>query len=404
MFFHQYCYAGYIPWRMKAYNFINFIGMNKASKYHWFFKYRLYHIPFWIAYHILWWTINIGNFGDVIHNVFFSAYSYKFLFYVVFEALGVYFNLYYLMPKLLEKERFTEYAVFVLLTIVGVAVCMVPGYYFSAWVSGNSFEAMYYHKPQEYMFFFQMNTLPSSAAAMTLGMSVKLAKNWMQTKKHQQLLEKEKLETELKFLKSQFNPHFLFNSINSIFVLIHKNADMASEALAKFSELLRYQLYECNEAQISLRQELSYVKNFIELEQLRQEHNIHPNIVIDERNTANLRIAPFILTPFIENAFKHVSKRNDKANWIKMHLSVDEQQLHFEITNSISAHYHSSTELMPYKGIGLNNVQRRLNLLYPEKHTLIITKSNGNFTVQLQLQLQEKKIAAHTSELELSHV
>lgn len=296
------------------------------------------------------------------------------------------------------------YAVLVLLTIVGVAACIVPGYYFSAWISGNSFETMYGRDPKAFLYFFQINTLPSSAAAMTLGMSVRLAKNWIQAKKHQQLLEKEKLETELQFLKSQFNPHFLFNSINSIFVLIHKNPDMASEALVKFSDLLRYQLYECNEAQILLKQEISYIENFIELEKLRQEHNLKTNIAIDERCSGDLFVAPFILMPFIENAFKHVSKRKDEANWIDMHLNLDEQQLHFEIKNSTSANYHPSTELMPYKGIGLNNVQRRLNLLYPDKHILMITKSDDVFSVQLQLELQERKLAEHTPAIALSLV
>ncbi len=119
------------------------------------------------------------------------------------------------------------------------------------------------------MYYFQINALPSSVAATTLGMSIKLTKNWIQSRRREQELEKEKLETELKFLRSQFNPHFLFNTINSIFVLIHKNPVMASESLAKFSDILRYQLYECNEHCIPLGQELNYLENFIELQRLQ---------------------------------------------------------------------------------------------------------------------------------------
>lgn len=102
--------------------------------------------------------------------------------------------------------------------------------------------------------------IPSTIASITLAMSIKLTKNWLQTERRKQLLEKEKLETELKFLKHQFNPHFLFNSINSIFFLIHKNPDMASASLAKFSELLRHQLYEYNDQQIPLHKEISYLE------------------------------------------------------------------------------------------------------------------------------------------------
>jgi two-component system, LytTR family, sensor kinase len=374
-------------------NLTNFNCMNGASKYNWLFKYKLHHIPFWFAYHILWWTLTIGSISAVMHNIFFSAYSIKFLFYVIFQAVGVYFNLYYLIPRFLEKGKYVQYVLLVLLTIISVAVLIVPGYNVSAWLSGNSFETMYGRQPNEYMYFFQINTLPSSTASMTLGMSVKLTKNWIETKKRQQLLEKEKLETELKFLKSQFNPHFLFNSINSIFVLIHKNPDMASESLAKFSDLLRYQLYECNEAQISLQQELTYIENFIELEKLRQEHNIELEIKMGKQQAGSQSIAPFILMPFIENAFKHVSKRKDASNWISMKLHIDQQELCFEISNSISAQFNSSNEPMQYKGIGLKNVQRRLELLYPHQHLLMIQKTEDLFKVTLSLTLNEQPMA-----------
>ncbi len=106
---------------------------------------------------------------------------------------------------------------------------------------------------------------------MTLAMSVKLTKNWIQARQKHQVLEKEKLETELKFLRSQFNPHFLFNTINSIFVLINKDQEQARESLAKFSDLLRYQLYECNEYEDPIAQEIRYLLNFVELEKLRQD-------------------------------------------------------------------------------------------------------------------------------------
>src|SRR6185436_14463285 len=221
-------------------------------------------------------------------------------------------------------------------------------------------------------YFFQTKTLPSSVASMTLAMSVKLAKKWIQTRRRERLLEKEKLETELKFLKSQFNPHFLFNTINSIFVLIHKNPRMASESLAKFSELLRYQLYECNEHQIPLQQELSYLENFIELEKLRQEHYIELTLNIQEPNANNYTIAPFLLMPFLENAFKHVSKRKDKTNHIHMELQFNKNELMLDISNSIETESMHAVEPVNYGGLGLKNVQRRLELLYPGQHTLSI--------------------------------
>jgi len=344
-------------------------------------------------YHYIWWALTIGSAWAVINNILYSPYAIKFLFYVIFQALGVYFNLYYLIPKFLEKGRYVRYVCMVIITIACTAALIVPGYYVSAWMSGRSVMNLYGIDPKNYLYFFQINTLPSSAASMTLAMSVKLTKNWIQTSERERLLEKEKLETELKFLKSQFNPHFLFNTINSIFVLIHKNPDMASESLAKFSDLLRYQLYECNEQQIPLSQELTYLENFIELEKLRQEQNVKLTIQINQPRSGNFTIAPFVLMPFIENAFKHVSRDRQQSNWIKIYLHAEKDQLYFEVTNSISNRHSSSGELMHYNGIGLKNVQRRLDLLYPGKHELTIQQQHEHFRVMLRLHLYKYKVS-----------
>jgi two-component system, LytTR family, sensor kinase len=309
---------------------------------------------------------------------------------VIFQAIGVYFNLYFLIPRFLEKGRYFNYISLLLLTIVVTAALIVPGYYVSAWWSELSFQELYNRDPRNYVFFFQTSTLPSTAASITLGMSVKLAKNWIQTKRREQALEKEKLETELKFLKSQINPHFLFNTINSIFVLIHKNPHMASESLAKFSDLLRYQLYECNEQEIAVDKELTYLGNFIELQKLRQDHNyIELSSTIEHQNSGNLTIAPFVLMPFVENAFKHVSQQKDRVNWIRMHLYFDRNQLHFTISNSVSKKYHAPADFMQASGIGLKNVKRRLDLMYPGIHKLLIQQEDEQFKVSLQLDLHE---------------
>ncbi|WP_236676012.1 sensor histidine kinase [Chryseolinea lacunae] len=371
-----------------------------ASKFDWIFKYKLHHLPFWFVYHYLWWTVTIGSAWHAANNIFFSAYSIKYCFYVIFQAIGVYFNLYFLIPRFLEKGRFVEYMFCLLGTILVTATLIVPGYYVSAWISQSTFEELYQRKPEQYLYFFQINTLPSTVASTTLGMSIKLTKNWIQSKRREQALEKaklelekEKLETELKFLKSQFNPHFLFNTINSIFVLINKNPRMASESLAKFSDILRYQLYECNEQQIPLNQELNYLENFIELQKLRHDHNeVTLSQQVEILHTGNLIIAPFVLMPFVENAFKHVSKHRDITNWIDLTLRLKENELQLEISNSTSLLHSSSTEFMRHSGIGLKNVKRRLDLLYPDGHQLSIREENAAFYVSLTLDLQERKI------------
>lgn len=227
--------------------------------------------------------------------------------------------------------------------------------------------------------------LPSTAASMTLAMSVKLAKNWLNTEKKRLVLEKEHLQTELKYLKSQINPHFLFNTINSIFVLIHKNPDLASESLASFSQMLRYQLYECNEEEILFCKELDFLENFIELETLRL-HEDQTELVfeINRASVQGITIAPFMLIPFVENAFKHVSKGNMQQNFIKMYLSVKNYtMLEMCIENS------KNTEgCFVAPGIGLANVQRRLNLVYPKKHRLAIETNATKFKIALTIDLK----------------
>ena len=165
---------------------------------------------------------------------------------------------------------------------------------------------------------------------------------------------------------------------------------MASASLAKFSELLRYQLYECNDQQIPLSKELTYLENFIELEKLRQNNNVNVIFNMNEPFTRHLEIAPFILMTFVENAFKHVSKNTGGANWINIELTLDNQQLRFFIANSTSLE--EANEVLNYGGIGLKNVKRRLDLLYPGQYVLDIQNSTNRFEVQLQLTLAETKV------------
>ena len=162
---------------------------------------------------------------------------------------------------------------------------------------------------------------------------------------------------------------------------------MASASLAKFSDLLRYQLYECNDSQIQLRKEIDYLENFIELEKLRQNNNIDVNVQIDQRYLDQLEIAPFILMTFVENAFKHVSKDSDKHNWITIKLKNSPEQLLFSVSNSVSGN--KSTDVVSYGGIGLKNVKRRLDLIYPDQYELDIQSSTESFEVKFKLQLTE---------------
>lgn len=331
-----------------------------------------------------------GSLWQVAQDITVLPYGIKFSFYVIFQAIGVYFNLYFLIPRYLERRRYATYLSLLVLTILSTASVIVLGYYLGASFSEKSVAELFKMESASFWSLFKYNTLSSTMASMALAMSIKLTKNWIESKRKQEILEKEKLETELKFLKSQFNPHFLFNTINSIFVLIHKNPDMASESLAKFSNLLRYQLYECNEQQIPLSLELSYLENFLELEKLRQDTQLQINTDIDPQGGTTLTIAPFILMPFLENAFKHVSQSKSSQNWIDLQLHIEEHTLVFSIGNSIAKGQSAANALIDYGGIGLKNVKRRLELLYPEQYELAIQEVDGAFWVKLELGLRQE--------------
>ena len=357
---------------------------------HFILKYKLYHIPFWLCYHLVWLTINIGSLSEVYDYFRYSDSSPKFYFYVIFQLIGVYFNLYYLIPKLLYVGRYFSYVLAVLCTILVCNAFITSGYFFATLTSGKTLFELFGVYPHQVSKIYFVWALPSTVASMTLAMSIKLGKNWLQTEKKRLRLEKEHLETELKYLKSQINPHFLFNTINSIFALIHKNPNLASESLANFSDMLRYQLYECNDEKIGLDKELNFIENFIDLEKLRLDQG-HTEMQFDIQNhtTHKKNIAPFILIPFIENAFKHVSKGKGQQNFIQIGLEANDKLLQLNITNSKGLNGQSTKEVSESSGIGLKNVRRRLNLLYPESHCLHIEDQSDRFSVILNLEWQK---------------
>ncbi len=351
-----------------------------------FYRWKLYHIPFWFIYHYLWISVAFANPIKAASNIFETPYSIKYIFYVAFEALAVYFNLYFLMPRFLEKRKFGIYFTLLGATIIATALCIVAGYYFGAFITNRTLGDLYGNGANCF-YYFMGYALPSAFASMTMAMTIKLTKNWLHTERVQQQLEKDKLESELKLLKQQFNPHFLFNSINSIFFLIHKNPEMASASLAKFSDLLRHQLYECNDQLIPLSKELSYLTNYIELEKIRQGPRVRVDTEISDSLIGHLAVAPFILMTFVENAFKHVSADAQGEDWISIKMRIVDMTLNLVVANSSAEHQPEDSR--GGGGIGLSNVKRRLDLVYGNHHSLEIIDQADKFEVILELKLSE---------------
>lgn len=193
--------------------------------------------------------------------------------------------------------------------------------------------------------------------------------------------EAENLKSELSFLRSQISPHFMFNVINNIVALARKKSDLVEPSLIKLSSLMRYFLYESNAEKVPLEKEVEYLESYIALQQQRFGKNVFINLDANAID-GNYEIEPMLLIPFVENAFKHGALQKGSTD---VRLSVKDGLLHFSVANPYSE---MSEEIKDEtSGIGLANVQRRLNLLYDKRHSLLIAKKNGVFLVSLELKL-----------------
>jgi LytS/YehU family sensor histidine kinase len=234
---------------------------------------------------------------------------------------------------------------------------------------------------------FLIRTAMAITYTTAITMSLKLVKHWYEKERLTKELEKLNTETELKYLKSQINPHFLFNSLNSIYSLALQKSDLAPDLILKLSDILRYILYEGSEKKVSLTQELKYLKSYLELEKVRHGSRMNLDLEI-EGDTDALEIAPMLLIPFVENSFKH-GLMKDKANgYVKVRVKTNNQDLHFSIANSKPRTGSMVSQKVGYQGgIGLKNVKKRLNLLYPMKHSLNVGGTENEFKVELDIKL-----------------
>lgn len=211
-------------------------------------------------------------------------------------------------------------------------------------------------------------------------------REWIKNEQIRRNLTEEKLQTELNFLKSQINPHFLFNTLNNLYSIAEKHeVKELSKGITELASLMRYMLYESNVDEVPLQRELSYLESYIEIEQLRisEDDDIMVNLKT-EGDIERVKIAPVLLIPFVENAFKHGINLKERSI-IDIRLSVKNDKLYFLVKNKIfrlRENSHGSN------GIGLHNVQRRLELLYPDRHELTTSAEDGYFTVYLNLNLK----------------
>jgi len=202
-------------------------------------------------------------------------------------------------------------------------------------------------------------------------------------------IEKEQVSTELNFLRSQVNPHFLFNVMNTIYFQIDKSNTAARLSVEKLSEMLRYQLYECTTDKILIQKELHYIRNYVAIQTLRMEKESDIVLTIDG-DMGNFMVAPLLILPIVENAFKHVSNFKDPVK-NKVHLTIKCEGKDFFVVEALNTYDQSAGEkhLMQSGGLGMKNLKRRLELLYPAKHQLLINKDDDIYHTILKLQYND---------------
>ncbi len=329
-----------------------------------------YHVFFWVSLYVILVILDTrGSLGLIMAREFIN---------VLFFAMMVYINIYFLFPNYLSKKNLLHH----LLSLAITALLITPIKTLCLLLISSDFGSFKAILMQNRFDFFASTLLIGILSTMYSIMN-----DWLETQREKKELQSQTLQSELKFLKSQINPHFLFNTLNSLYALTLKKSDQAPEIVLKLSEMMRYMLYECNEREVSLSKEINYLKNYLELEKIRQGKKMDINFIM-EGEVEGQKIAPLMFIPFIENSFKHGISNQLTAGYVNIYLEIEKQKVNIIIENS-------KTTSMPAAGgkksggIGLVNVRRRLDLLYPNLHELTIKEDPNTYTVKLCINLDK---------------
>ena len=331
------------------------------------YKRLFLHAAFWISFILLFLLI----YGPVFDN-----FPWLFLSSMVmlpFTMLVVYSILYLILPPLLKQKKYLLLGVIILLILTlepplpRILVMKLSG--------------------EEITFknFLDYNLLPfyfETGLIVFIALSIKLFKERDREQKQKNLLEKQKLESELNALKSQLNAHFLFNTLNNLYGLAKKRSDHTAAGILMLSEMLHFVLYECSIDKYPIQKELDFIKNYIELEKLRYGKRLRIEM-IEDLDYTEFEIAPLLLFPFIENSFKHGASKKAKDVWIKIHIAAKPEALVFAVENNKKTDQTVNPQISG--GVGLENVQKRLDIQYPKQHMLSIRSDNSKFSIHLTI-------------------
>lgn len=342
------------------------------------------HIGFWVFFVMLYAITKVLFASEELMELpplqRFTRYLLAELAFFPWKIIPFYFLFSYLIPKYFRKGEYFKFGVYSLLTIIvslfGHRSMIFPvfDYIFKVPVEFNVYSI-------KRLLYTLLDILP----AIGLASTIKLLRSSVASQQKQQELEKEKLKSELNFLKAQTNPHFLFNTLNNLYGLARKNDNNTAPSIMKLSKIMRYIIYECSAPTVPIQNEVLVIEDYIELEKLRYDERLHVNF---EKKVDNWKqdIASLILLPFVENAFKHGASESRADTFIDISLVLQQEHLSFKIKNT--REYTTEQVEPPREGIGLKNVKRQLDLVYGSDYALKILPEPDMYSVELSMHLQ----------------
>lgn len=333
----------------------------------------LQHIVFWsISFYILLQNFSTTSVIIPIDLIYTGIFT-------IFLMSSVYINLFLLIPKFFQKGKYFIYLFSIAMLLLSSTYIYMTGF--------DVITDVLFHGYYLISYFDFWDTLKYFIIFIGISSLLHFSKSWFLYKESEAQLaktQKEKLEAELDALKSQINPHFLFNSLNSIYSLVLKKSDLAPEALIRLADAMRYIIYESNDEKVSLHKEIDFISNYLELQKLRMSSKDSLEVHIQGK-IKNQKIAPLLMIPIIENCFKYGIKGETETSYVSIEIKIGKNQLNLLTINNLGKV--DNVERNKRTGTGLNNLKKRLDLIYTGKYSLKIDQMKDKFKVDLSIAL-----------------
>ena len=335
----------------------------------------VYHSLFWLCYFLF----NVLRWGSRYQDYQWAFYENLIEF--PMHMWLAYLNIYYLIPKLLPKK----YGQYVSLIAIGILLAVGGRLMLESTFGINPNSSL----PQwQYL----IELIIGEVYVQGFITAFKFVLDWGKSQKKMRQLEKSNFETELDFLKSQVQPHFFFNTLNNLYSLTLDKSDLAPDTVLKLSELMSYVIYDGKQKKVHLHKEIGYIQNYLDLERLRFGDKLKTKLEVKGKIN-NQKVAPLLLLPFIENSFKHGTGDGINEIIINIGLEINPNDLEFTVQNrkyeKLKAPAPNPYDHIGHNGVGIENIKRRLNLIYGDRHHLDIRDDRDKYTVTLKIPTYE---------------